>query len=166
MKIAARALAILLLAALGLWVWRTFFPSPETLIRRRLLKLAQDVSFSESDGELSKLAGARQVPDFFSPHVDVVLDLPGHARHSFTDREDIAEKALASRQVLSLSVKFPDINVALNPGGATAVADVTLNALVAGERDDIVEELQITFVKTNDDWLIRRVQTVRPVSLQ
>jgi hypothetical protein len=162
----ARTVAILLVAAFGVWVWRTFFPSPETVIRQRLVKLAHDASFSAGDGELAKLAGARQVPDFFAPQVDVVLDVPGHARHTFTDREDIADKALASRQVQGLSVKFPDINVALNAGGATAVADVTLNARIAGDRDDIVEELQITFEKTNDDWLIRRVQSVRPVSLQ
>ena len=165
MKWLTRAVAILILAALAIWLWRVFFPSPETVIHNRLVKLAEDASFSQNDGLLSKAAGARAVPDFFAPRVDIVLDLPGQVRHTFNDRQDIADKALASRTGSGLSVKFPDINVSVNPGGATAVADVTLNARIPGDRDDIVEELQITLEKTNGDWLINRVQTVRPVSL-
>jgi len=165
MRGAGRAIAILIVAAIAFWVWRTFFPPPETVIRQRLLKLARDASFSQRDSDLSKLAGARAVPDFFAPQVDIVLDIPGRARHILNDRQDIAEKALGSRQAQSLSVSFPDINVTVNPGGATALADVTLNARIGGERDDIVEELQITLDHTNGDWLIRRVQSVSPVSL-
>ena len=166
MKSATRVAALILAAALGWWIWRTFFPSPETIIRQRLVKLAHAASFSEADGALSKLASARSVPDYFAPQIDVMLDLPGRLRHSFADREEISQAALASRQGQGLSVHFPDITVAVNPGGDSAVADVTLNARIAGDRDEIVEELQITFLKTNDDWLIRRVQSVQPVTLQ
>jgi hypothetical protein len=166
MKWMVRGVALMLAVAAGVWICRTFFPGPDVIIRHRLLKLAHAASFSAGDSDLAKLAGARAVPDYFAPRVDIILDLPGHIHHTFNDREDIADKALASRQTQGLSVAFPDINVSVNPDGATAMADVTLNARVAGDRDDIVEELQITFEKTNDDWLIQRVQSVRPVSLQ
>jgi hypothetical protein len=165
MKWITRGVALVLVAAIGVWVWRTFFPSPEIVIKKRLIKLARDASFSPNDSQLSKIAGARAVPDFFAPEVDIVLDLPRHVQHVFNSREEIAEKALGSRQAAGLSVSFPDINVSVNPDRTTAVADVTLNATIRGEQDDIVEELHITFQNTNGDWLIRRVQTVEPVSL-
>jgi len=166
MRVVTRVVVLILLAAFGFWIWRTFFPSSEVVIQKRLVKLARDASFSASDNELSKAAGALAVPDFFAPRVDIVLDLPGGVRHTFNNRDDIADKARSSRLGPGLSVSFPDINVSVNPGGVSAVADVTLNAHIAGDHDDIVEELQITLEKTNSDWLISRIQTVRPVSLQ
>ena len=166
MKSAGRLIIVLILAVVGFWVWRTFLPSPEVVIQRRLVKLARAASFSQNDNVVSKALGAEEVPDYFAPRVDIVLDIPGHQQHTFNNRDDIAEKAKMSRAGPGLSVKFPDINVTVNPDNSTAVADVTLNAHIAGDHDDIVEELQITLEKTNSDWLIDRIQTVRPVTLQ
>ncbi len=166
MKTVMRLLALALVAAAGFWIWRTFFPSPEVVIRRRLQKLASLASFSQGEGDLSKLAGARAVPDYFAPEVDVMLDAPGHLHHDFHTRDQISDAALASRQAQSLSVKFPDINVIVNGDGLTAVSDVTLDARVAGDPDEIIEELKMTWIRTNDTWLIAKVQSVQPVSLQ
>jgi hypothetical protein len=38
---------------------------------------------------------------------------------------------------------------------------VTLRAQVHGERDYIIQEVKIDFVKTEGDWLITRAETVR-----
>ena len=57
MKVAVRLVQLAVIVALGLWLWTIFFPSPEKVIRKRLTSLAADVSFSKSDGSLTKLAG-------------------------------------------------------------------------------------------------------------
>jgi ketosteroid isomerase-like protein len=156
----------LLLVAAGLWVWRTFFPSPEAVIHQRLEKLARNASFSAGEGTVARAISAQRVPGFFAPQVDVILDFPGRPKHTFADRERVAEAAMASRQGMGLSVKFPDINVVVNGDRKSATADVTLQARLAEDKEDIIQELQITFQKTNDDWLITRVQSVRPLTLQ
>lgn len=166
MKVGVRLTALVIAAAVAFWVWRFFFPPPEAVIRHRLEKLAKAVSFSASEGELLKLARAQSVPDYFAPEVDVIIDVPGHERHEFTSRTDIGNAATTAAHLgQGLSVKFPDINVTVDRNAGSAMADATLNAHFAGEHDDIIEELQITFVQTNDDWLIQKVQTVQPVSL-
>jgi len=166
MKMAMRLAGLVVAAAAVFWIWRTFFPSPEAVIRHRLQKLARVASFSASEGDLSKLAGARAVPDYFAPEVDVLLDAPGKLQHTFHSREQISDAAMASRQAQALTVKFPDINVVVNGDGLTAVSDVTLDARVAGDPDEIVEELKMVWIRTNDTWLISKVQSVQPVSLQ
>jgi len=60
-------------------------------------------------------------------------------------------------------VKFPDADVTLLSDKLSAVADVTVDAAVSGERDAIVQELKISFQKTEDGWLITRLETVRPL---
>lgn len=165
MKLLVRAVAFLALAALGVWLWLVLFPSPETVVRHHLEKLARRASFSADEGELVRIAGAQRVGDFFADHVDIHIDVPGHARHEFGGRDDITQAAAAARHSLkSLDVKFIDINVTVNADGQTALADLTLEARIGGESDLIVEELQIALQQVNGDWLITRLQTVRVVS--
>jgi hypothetical protein len=58
-------------------------------------------------------------------------------------------------------VSFPDVTVRVNADQASAVADATLQARVAGESDLIVQEVRFTLRKSDDEWLIVKVETVR-----
>jgi len=90
--------------------------------------------------------------------------VPGQEQATFASRAEITQAALGAREkIKSLSVKFPDADVTLAPDKLSAVADVTVDAAVSGERDAIVQELKISFQKTEDGWLITRLETVRPL---
>lgn len=165
MKIIFRVILIAALAALGIWLWTIFFPSPEKAIRKQLTNLAGDISFSKEDGGLSRIAGAESVSAYFSTNVEVTINVPGHEQHSFTGRAEITQAALASRQaVSSLAVKFPDANVSVAPDKQSAMADVTVEVRIGGERDPIVQEMKFTFEKSEGKWLIKKIETVQPVS--
>jgi hypothetical protein len=71
MKIILRVIVVAVLAVLGVWLWTICFPSPEKVVRRQLAKLAQDVSFSQNENNLLKIADAQGVADFFSSNVVV-----------------------------------------------------------------------------------------------
>ena len=76
------------------------------------------------------------------------------------------QAALGARSTLSgLKVTLPDISVTVAPDKQSAVADLTVVANVAGEQDAIVQEMKFTFRKTDDGWLITRVETVRTLSI-
>lgn len=153
------------LAVLGMWLWFVLFPGPEKIIRHRLAKLAHTVSFSKSEGNFSRIAGAESVSGFFSTNVEVTINIPGYEQQTLVGRAEITQGALASRaRVSELSVKFPDMTVTVAPDKQSATADVTVEANVAGEKDAIVQEMKFTFEKTAEGWLIRRVETVRPLS--
>jgi len=53
MKIAFRILLFAALAALGIWLWTVLFPSPEKVIRQRLMELARTASSSPDEGNLA-----------------------------------------------------------------------------------------------------------------
>ncbi|MGH7950570.1 MAG: hypothetical protein ACREFE_01420 [Limisphaerales bacterium] len=153
------------LIALGVWLWFILFPSPEEIVRNHLAKIARDVSFSKSEGNLTRITRAESVSGFFSTNVEVNVNVPGRIQHRFVGRAEITQAALDSPTfVKGLAVKFPDVNVTLAPDEQSATADVTLEVNVAGERDPIVQELKITFQKLDGDWLITRLETVRTLS--
>jgi hypothetical protein len=165
MKNVFRLVLLAALVALGVWLWLVLFPSPEKIIRKRLVQLAQDVSFSTSDGNLSRLISAQSVAGFFSTNIEVNIDVPGRVQHDFMGRDEITQAALASRSAVSgLKVKFPDIGVMIAPDKQSATADVTLDATVSGESDAIVQELKFTFQKIDGQWLITRIETIRTLS--
>jgi len=166
MKMVLRLILVAALAALAVWLWTIFFPSPERVIKERLAKLAQDASFSQDENNLIKLATAQNIPGFFSSNVVVTISVPEHMQQTMTGRDEIRTAALASRQAATdLNVKFPDITVTVAPDKSSAVADVTVDATVSGERDAIVQELKFTFQKIDGHWLIGKVETVQNVSL-
>ncbi|HTV39342.1 MAG TPA: nuclear transport factor 2 family protein [Candidatus Sulfotelmatobacter sp.] len=165
MKMISRVIVLAALVALGVWLWTIFFPSPEKIIRKQLTKLAQDVSFSQNENDLVKVAGAQNVADFFTENVEVNITVQGRGQETLTGRDQIRTVALESRQeATSLDVKFPDVNVTVAPDRNSAVADVTVDATVSGERDAIIQELDITFQKIDGHWLISKVETVQGVS--
>ncbi|MGA2280011.1 MAG: hypothetical protein ABSG80_06895 [Verrucomicrobiota bacterium] len=165
MKSIFRIVLVAALAALGIWLWIVLFPSPEKVIRKRLVELARTVSSSSSESDLARLAAARSVAGFFSTNVELNVELPELGRRNSLDREEITQAALMARsRAGGVQVKFPDINIAVAPDKQSAVADLTVQANVSGEHDPFVQQMKFTLQKIDGRWLITRVETVRTLS--
>jgi hypothetical protein len=164
MKIIIRIVLLAALTALGIWLWTVLFPSPETVIRKRLTELARTVSSSANESDLTRLAAARSVAGFFAANVELNVDLPELGQRTM-DREEITQVALMARsRAGGVQVKFPDINITVAPDKQSAVADLTVETNVSGERDSVVQEMKFTLRKTDGQWLITRVETVRTLT--
>jgi hypothetical protein len=165
MKIIFRLILLAALIALGVWLWLALFPGPEKIIKTKLAKLVRTVSFSASEGNLARLAGAQNVAGFFSTNVEVNINVPGHERQIFAGRDEITQAALGALSALnSLAVKFPDVNVTVAPDKNSAAADATVEVNISGQPDLIVEEMKFTFEKSGSQWLIKKIETVRVLS--
>jgi hypothetical protein len=165
MKIVFRIAMFAALAALGIWLWAALFPSPEKVIRKRLVELARTASSSAGESDLARLAAARSVAGFFSTNVELAVEWPELARYSLMDRDEIMQAALMARSKIGgLSVKFPDINIAVAPDKQSVVADLTVQANVSGEHDPFVQQMKFTLKKIDGQWLITRVETVHTLS--
>ena len=157
-----RFLLLAVVVALGVWAWMALHPDPERVIRRRLEGLARAASFEPNQGSLAKLVGAERVANFCSTNVDVNIDVPGHQEHRLAGREEIQQAALALRaSARGLTVTFPDVTIQVSADKQSAVADLTLQAQVAGERDMIVQEVKVTLQKIDGQWLLVKLETVR-----
>jgi len=165
MKNVSSIILLAALVALGVWLWLVLSPRPEKIIRQRLTQLARTASFSASEGNLAKLAAAEDIAAFFATNVEVDINVPGRVQHTLMGRAEIQQAALGARERLSgLKIQLPDINLTVAPDKQSAVADVTVDVSIGGERDSIVQEMKFTFQKTEDGWLITRVETVRTLS--
>lgn len=165
MKLMLRLVLLAIAIAVGVWLWTVFFPGAQKMIRQQLAAVARDASSNPNQNPLVSAANAQMLAGHFSTNVEVQLDVPGRVQHTFNSREEIVQAAvLASSAANGIKVQFLDVNVTLGPDQQSAVADLTLKAQAAGDKDFIVQEMKVTLQKTGGKWLITRVETVRTLS--
>ena len=158
------ALAIAIIG-LAVWGWLVLHPSPEKAIRSRLNDLAKTISFKSGSGMLGQAYNAEKVSEFFTPDVDVEINLAGTEPLSIQGRDEVMALAAKARSHLtSLKVEFPDMNVTIDPDGKSAKVNLTGKATVPGERDISAQEFDFKLKKVDGKWLIYHVETVRTLS--
>ena len=152
-------LVISWLMLLGYW---HFFPNQETRIRRMLGELARVAAVSPNSTPLANLAAANELAGFFTKEIEISVDVPGAGRHTFTGREEIIQAVVGTRSHYpGMKVELFDIAVKLAAGGQSATVDLTAKVTQTAERDFGVQELTFQLKKTDGDWRITRVDTVR-----
>jgi hypothetical protein len=163
-----RAVQIVLAAAvvgLAFWLWTTLHPSPEKVVRSRMNALAKAISFKSGTGNLAKVYNAEKVSEFFTPDVEVQVNIAGFEPMSLHGRDEILRiMAAAGARLTSLKVEFPDMNVTFGPDGQTAKVNLTGKATVPGERDISAQEFNFQLKKVEGKWLIFQVETVKTLS--
>jgi hypothetical protein len=160
-----RLLLVVVLAGLGYWGWRVWFPGPEEVIRKRLNELAHTASFSGNEGTLVKLANAQALTTFCTPDVEITIDVPGHSRQTISGQEELLQAVAGARSYTSgFSVEFFDILVTVAPDRNSAVVELTAKGNVPRERDFYVQELKFVLKKVEGKWLIYRAETVKVLS--
>src|SRR2546428_170424 len=135
----SRIILIAALGAVGFWLWRALFPSPEHVIRKRLGELAQTASFSSNQAPLAKLGNSQKLAGFFTADVEVKVDVPGRSQQNLSGRDELLQAALGARAAPNgLSLEFVDINVVVAPDKKSATVNLTAKGRVQGERDLVV----------------------------
>lgn len=154
----------LLLAAVlsvGFLAFQTLFPSPQKVIRKRLVELARLASFDTNEAPLAKLVNAAKLGSYLAARVELALDMPGRGPQTFNGRDELIQAATAARTQLSaLNVQFPDIVVIVASDGQSAEANVTVKARIGGQSELYIEEMKFSLEKFRGDWLIHRIDSV------
>ena len=144
-----RLLIAVLVITAGFFLWRVFSPTQEQLIRKQLAELARAASFSGNESPLAKLANSQGLASFFTPDVEITVDVPGHARQTFSGRDEVIQAAAGARAFSSgFTVEFLDINVALQPDKVSAAAEFTARGRIAGDRDMLIQEMKLHLKNT------------------
>ena len=157
----SRAVLAGVLAALGIWCWHTWFPSPEKAIRKRLKELAQLASFASNEAPVARLFNCEKLTTLFTSDVKIELDATGW-QQTLSGHDQLFQAAMVVRQRFGgFSVDFIDIDITLGPERQSAITDLTAKGKMAGEKDLLVEELRFSLKKVKGMWLINRVETVK-----
>jgi hypothetical protein len=165
MKIILRLVWLAAVLAAGVWLWTVLFPGPEKVIRQSLAAIARDATSAPNQNPLVSVANAQRLGGYFSQDVEVELNLPGRLQQTFSGREEIVQTAAGvATSAKGLKVEFVDVNVKPAADKQSATAELTLKAQLAGDKDFIVQEMKIALQKTDGHWLIKRVETVRPLT--
>jgi SnoaL-like domain len=146
----------------GVWGWRTLFPGPEQVIKRRLEQLAKAASTTGDEGLLAKAAHVQKVTTFFTPDVEIVLDIPGQYNAEVSGLDELTRMVAAARSMgKRIKVEFLDVSVAIAPDQNSAQTHMVGQAIITGERGLQVQELKAQLRKVDGQWLVNRVETVR-----
>jgi len=158
-----RLLALLALLAGGVWLWLFLHPGPQKLIHAQLRQLAEQVSFPAAESDLARLGKIASLTRFTTPEVEVKLAFRDFSQRGMITHEMIQAGVASLRQNApgGLKVEFLDVNVTLAPSKEFATAELTMKATTPGDTELNVQEMKFALHKTNDLWLIYRVETVR-----
>jgi len=154
-------IGVILALAAGYFLWNWLFPSPELVIRKRLSEVASLASFSSNEAPLAKMANSGKLLSYFTPDVEVVIDVTGRPQYSVTGIEDFRNAVMGARTTLnSLKVDLLDISVHLEPTKRSASVVLAAKAQVGGESDMFVERMRFQMEKGERGWQISRLETV------
>lgn len=155
-------LAVAVLAGLGIWAWRVWWPDDERQIRRRLESFEETFNQGPSEG-LGAVTRAARIAAYFTD--DVVVEL-GQRTPPIRGRETlmgIVMRLLPRTEAFKLQLL--DITTRLD---TPSTADVSLTAafrprtVVTGESSIDAQELSLKVVKINGEWRVSHVTTVEP----
>lgn len=165
MKRVVQIVLAVAIVGLAIWGWTSLHPSPEKVIRSRLNNLAKTMSFKAGSGVLSQAYNAEKASEFFTPDIEVDINLAGFEPIAMHGREEMVQYMMYARShVKALKIEFPDVNVTIAPDGQTAKVNLTGKAVVPGERDISAQEFNFKLKKVDGKWLIYQVETVRTLS--
>ncbi len=165
MKKPVLLVVVAVVIGLGIWGWRAWFPSPQNVIRSRLVKLASSMSFEPNQGVIPKGLKARSLGEYLTVDVVVNLEVRGLEAHTLKGRDEVVQAAtLAMQRLPGLKVEFVDINVSLAAGRETAEASLTGKATIEGESDYQVQEFSFKLKKIDGTWLVYQIETVKTLT--
>jgi hypothetical protein len=165
MKIAVRLVLLAALVALGLWLWTWLFPSAEKVILKRMASLASTASFNVSDSNINRASKAASLVAYFSEQAEIIIDVPGWGSRTLGKKDEIREAAYGGFAALpGLKVSFLDTTVRVGADKATAEVSCTARIFVGNDKDYGVQEIRFKLKKTDGNWLITRVETVKTLS--
>ncbi len=153
-------LAVLVLG--GVYGWHALFPGPEQVIKKRLKQLAEAASSTGNEGLLAKAARVQKLTTFFTPDVEITIDIPGQFNSEISGIDELTRLVAAARSLgKAVTVELLDVSVSLAPDQRTAEAHMTGTANISGEASPQVQELKAHLRLVDGQWLIYRAETVR-----
>lgn len=159
-----RMLSAALAIVVTVVIWNRVFVSDEARIRAALAETAAALSAADSD-PLAQVAALGRLRERLIEDVVVSAGVGGG---EIVGRDAVAgawRRRRASADELTLRVL--DVEVEVAPDGATADADLVVQAMISrrGQSDEVdAREVRVALVKRDGTWLVARVTFIDAVA--
>lgn len=160
MKKVVNLLLLAALIAVGILMWRHFFPNEEKRVRKMLSSLAEDISDSKKKSLITNAVAVDSIASYFTPDAEIDGDIPEFGHISISGRPEIVNAAIGAR-ALGARVEFGDIAIKIEPGKETATVELTVKVIVPGQREIEMQDARLSLKKYDGDWRIAKAETVR-----
>ena len=162
MKSKALGLLVLLAISIAGWSWWFRSVSDESQIREQLKELGRLASYRSDEGPIAKQRAIGKMKSLFSPNVVLRVNLQGQEPYSVESRHNLMESIQQIRfAVAEIRLEFLDPKIELHPDHQGAEVVTTLSAQLGTERQQEYQEMKARFEKTDDGWIISRLETVK-----
>ena len=162
MKIALRIALLAIAVGAGFWLWTMLFPSPEKQVLKKISGLAQTATFKADASNLVRAAKVSSLISYFSTDAQIVMDVPELGHGTLNGRDEIREVAAGGfTRLKSLNVKFLDATPKVSNDKLSAAVECTAEVHINDNQDFGVQELRFQLKKTDGEWRITRVETVK-----
>lgn len=162
MKIAFRAVLLVVAAGLGVWLWTVLFPSQEKIVLKKVAGLAATATVTARDGNITRAMKTSNLISCFSTDAEIICDVPEIGIHTLTGRDEIRQVAAGGMTQLSaLTVQFRDAVAHVAADKQSATVTCTARVSIGDTKDFGIQEVDFHFQKIDGDWLITRAETVK-----
>jgi hypothetical protein len=153
-------LGVLVLIGVALGVWYTR-PTEEKRIRKVIRGLAQDATFTGSEGNIARIAKIQSIGSRLTVDVELHLDQVLPIESAVTGRDAIQGLLMAGApNAGAVEVQVHDVGVNLT-SETEAQVSMTASAKTGGRKGEFTaQEFDIRMVKQEGAWRIRRVEAV------
>ncbi len=162
-KIRATVIAVVIAAA-GWLAWGWLAPSDEAEIRALLDRLADGASGEERASEIGRVARTAAVRGDLDPGITVDAGPPFQRLNG---REAvIATAARVNKTLLSLEIRFSDVEITVDVDRQRAHATLTAEAYfmaTPGARSFDARELEMAFRRFEGRWVVAEVLLIRAI---
>lgn len=156
----ARWVGIVLVVLMAAGAWR-FWPSEEKRVRRVIVGLAEDASFTAGEGNISRIAKVNAIANRFTTDAELHVDQVVRVETALRGRDTIQGLLMAAAPLMgAVQVEVHDVQVTLG-GDDTAQVIMTASAKTGGRQGDFnAQEFELQMRKVEGVWLIARVEAV------
>lgn len=156
-------LLVVVVAGFGFRAWSDPRSREVRRIEKRILGLAEVVSFGEPGSAFQRLAYGDRVADYFAESTELDITVGSREVQTTLTRGELRDRALAIRATAKgLSVQFMDAVVTMNDAMDEATVHLTSKIYFTGEPDYWVQEFRFNLVRKHPEaWRIRTIVTVK-----
>lgn len=166
MRFLKPALQLLLVAVLGVLIWKFLFPPPEKVIAKKIKGLAQTVS-ENPQGNISRIANVNRIGAFFHPNVSINLEGFGREVSSIQGKGELEQMAMGLRQNnFHITVRFSNVHVTVGDEKTNAAVLMTAEVKLNDQTEPMVQDIRLEYEKFDRAWLIRSAQPAKRLKIQ